>query len=279
MARIAAWKGELAEGSRHLETAIVKLNTPTLEGMPGYPTLSIAEAAMDLGQWNIAMPLYHQAARNLPLEPMAQLALARALVKAAEAQRTYMDLGAVHHAPGIDKRSESAYQQFERAILAANRLSNSGLVARWHKRGQAAFHPAEKTMKSLQSVASTPDDLAALMAAGSLADRVVPVDLVDRFPNHPSVLLQKSLAQENEQPEDALIAAQALVTSQPGHPLYQALLGKIALKAADPVLACQAMEAALSTWPDEPAWHALAAESCAACSDRPRSLRALEVGS
>jgi tetratricopeptide (TPR) repeat protein len=272
MARIAAQKGELAEGSQLLETAISALSTPQAEGVNAYPVLSIADAAIDLGQWNIAMPLYSQAARNFPLEPMAQLALARALVKAAETQRVYLELGATNHAPGIEKRSESAYQQFERAILAANRLSNSDLVARWHKRGQAAFHPSEKTMKSLQSVATTADDLAALMAAGSLAERVVPVELVDRFPNDPSVLLQKSLAQVNEQPEDALLTAQALVTLQPGHPLYQALLGKIAMRAADPVLTCQAMEAALFTWPDEPTWHALAAESSAACNDRQRSL-------
>ncbi|MDD5368083.1 MAG: tetratricopeptide repeat protein [Anaerolineaceae bacterium] len=272
MARIAAWKGELAEGSHLLENAIAGLQSSIHEGIDGHPTLSIAEAALALGQWKIAIPLFHQTARNLPLEPLAQLALARSLVKAVEAQRVYMELGATQHAPGIEKCGEAAYQQFEQAILAANRLSNSDLVAVWHKRGQAAFHPAEKTMKSLQTIASTPDDLAALMAAGLLADRVVPVELADRFPNHPSVLLQKSLSQQNEHPEDAFITAQTLVTIQPDHPLYQALLAKIAMKVANPVLACQAIEAALSTWPDEPAWHALAAESSAACNDRPRSL-------
>ncbi|MCL4560255.1 MAG: tetratricopeptide repeat protein [Chloroflexi bacterium] len=251
-----------ADGSSSSQNAASSPNPETLiNGIHSeYPTLAIAEAALELQQWEVAMPLFFQAARTAPLEPLPHLSLARALVRAAEKQHEYQMLHASQHAPGEDRLKETWYQQFEKAILTANRLSSSEEIARWHKRGQAVFHPGPHTAKLIDAASTDLEDIQALISAlVQMGNKTGGIDISRPFDDHREVLFQQALIQIETDPQKSLTAAKSVVERQPNHPLHQALLAFSANAAGDRQTAIQAIERALEYWPNEPEWHAFAA--------------------
>ncbi len=125
-ARLMARQGDFISGAHALETAMANLNGAET-GQYGWenPNLPLAEAALELQQWNAASPLYQQAARVLPAEPFAQLSLARALVKAAECQQTCQMLKATAHTPGeevVDRKCLPAIRESHPGSRSAEHL-------------------------------------------------------------------------------------------------------------------------------------------------------------
>ncbi len=71
--------------------------------------------------WICASGMYRSTSQKtwqstLPLEPHAQLCLARTLVLRAESQRNCQTLEVTSHAPGIESLSEEAFRSFLFAI-------------------------------------------------------------------------------------------------------------------------------------------------------------------
>ncbi len=293
LSRLVAHKGEFKIGAQLLEQAIAQLDkTETSELVDrqpkpanidpnlslaswvdrpsnlssNYPTLPVAEAALALHQWEVALPLFYQAARVASNEPHTQFSLARALVLAAENQYGYAMLHALKHAPGAERTNEVAYQQFQKAILAAERMSNFGEIAQWRRRGEAIFNPGPQTARVLVEGMSGPQDVAAQVRALTImretttaAEVAEGSDAGDDL----SVLFQKSLAQMEGRPHEAYQSARKVVDLQPENPINQALLAYAAQAAGSSEEALKAIEQALVTWSNEPEWHALAAQIAA----------------
>jgi tetratricopeptide (TPR) repeat protein len=269
-ARLLARKGEFLTGMDLLENALAHLHSDPESDQPAAdPTLPIAEAALELHQWQTALPLYAQVIRAHPNDARSHFSHARALVTAAGYQPAYKSLGAVRHAPGTQPGLEADFQAFEREIQAAARLASSPEIGRLYQRGLESFHPSQHSFSPEdfgpfdQPIASTEaDDQPAEEAA---AAKSLPQQLDDLF--------QHSLQQKEAEPQMAFAAAQALVSQKPGHPLYEALYAEAARKNNDPVSAYTAIQSALNTWPDEPYWQVFAAETADECG---ASIEALE---
>jgi len=225
-----------------------------------YPTLTMAQAALDLEQWDIALALFNQAARNAPMEPRTHLFLARALVLCAEKQRTFQSVNVTLHLPGPDKLSEANFQVFEKAVLAANRLSQSPEITRWHKRGQAAFHPGQPAFRLIASLPANPDDIAATVAVcREMKDLDQALQLAAGFIEHPEVRFQVALLQRDLSMKEAFSTALFLLENEAAHPVHLALYADLALSMGEITSGLQAVETALDLWPNEPEWHILAA--------------------
>ncbi|HVN56407.1 MAG TPA: tetratricopeptide repeat protein [Anaerolineaceae bacterium] len=302
-ARICGLKGDLSGGEQVLELAIGLLNgkkdgtdisasypfypdtfvdRPSLnqtrpECFDSYPTLTIAEAGFSLFQWDGSIALFDQAVRNAPMEPRTHLCLARAMARCAETERTCRDLHVLLHAPGEDKLSDSAYQTFEHEIMAANRLSNSLEVARWHKRGQAAFHPNQQCARLLSELPANPEDSAALITVcRQVGDLQAAGEVARLYPESVEVLLQQALALKETNPAEGFFCARTLVGFQPNHPLHQACMAVLASEAHEESIAFEALQNALQIWPNEAGWHLLAADLSEDCGDFKQAASHLE---
>ncbi len=115
--------------------------------------LALAEAALALEHWNEALELTRQAAAAYPLEPTAQLCLARSLVLQAEYQRLCSAVEITSHAPGQSSIAQAAQREFEQAIQNTqqllpsvqpaddeNRIACCPNVERWLTRGAVVFN-------------------------------------------------------------------------------------------------------------------------------------------
>jgi tetratricopeptide (TPR) repeat protein len=132
-------------------------------------------------------------------------------------------------------------------------------------------------------LAPNPEDAAALIACLSqTGDLAMSAGVGRQFPSHPLVLAQLALALAQEKPRQAQAAAQTalegLLNNKDGSakgtapstllhqhllPLLHALMARLywnfGHRLGDRRLAAQSIQAALHIWPDEPRWHALAA--------------------
>jgi len=257
-ARLLARKGEFLAGMDLLEGALAHLNAdPQSDGPADDPTLAIAEAALDLHQWQTALPLFAQVIRTHPNEARPHYGLARALAFAAEFQPAYKSLGAIRHAPSTRQGLDADFQAFEREIQSVTQQASSPLVDRLYRYGQKAFHPGQVGLEPVEL--ATPD-----LRMGASDSDETPVEEglpVKNLPEQLDELFQRSLQQKDTEPELALASVQALVSQRPGHPLYEALYAEIARKNHDLATAYAAIHSALTTWPDEPYWHVFAAET------------------
>jgi tetratricopeptide (TPR) repeat protein len=261
----------------------------------------VADAALELAEWDLSLELFSKIADSAPQEPLSHVHLARALVLRAESQRLCDALEVVQHAPGIGSLSEESYQRFEKAIQSAFRLvdnwktpeagarpevetsldsdtsphayrqisQSKAFIERWHARGKAAFHPAPQSVQALEELPPGPDIVAALVSTlGAYGDPAGATKAAQAYPQHPWVLLQLALVQANQNPNQALGTATVAVEylSQRQYkrphetPLRYFLLARLAQRAGNHAMAEKAIQAALNSRPDEPRWHALAAE-------------------
>ncbi len=272
LTRLAKKNGELQNSEKYFNQAFSSLNQHQLLGNPAadqpsyesdpdsvWDILGTAEAALELGQWQVSLSLFQRAIEKLPLEARPRLRFARALVICAETQLTFQALNVKAHAPGEDRLNHTHYDLFEEAYLSANRLCQSTEVIRWHNRGQAVFHPGPQTARSLSNYITGPDDAAALIAAYRRSNQIAEAQKVAQtYFNHPDVLLQLNLALLETNLEASLAAVQTALELDVNNPILQAAYAYTI--SAEILIARQSIETALSFWPDEPEWHRFAAE-------------------
>jgi tetratricopeptide (TPR) repeat protein len=170
-------------------------------------------------------------------------------------------------------------------------------VLRWRARGFAIFQPSPENAEGLAAVAQDGEDAAALVGCLRQVGDLAEANKAARaHPQHPRVLIHLSLALVSEKPRQALAAAHAaveavirpetnlqsagapaaeltnrikthkktLVSRKEDTPLVHALLASLVHRcgnrSGDAAVALQAIQTALSLWPDEPRWQSLAAE-------------------
>ncbi len=204
---------------------------------------SAAQAALELGQWEVAIQLCQQAISTAPLEPRSHLDLGRTLVLRAEFSTMCQALGAIGRAGDqqafsdeIQPTVETALQKTEEQIKAweadgSIKLANSqngetsgrikikwvdpeAQIHRWRTRGQAIFQPGSEAVKALAALPPTADDAAARIACLREMGDLTTAGLVARdYPQHPLVLLQLALTLLDEKPRQAMAAIHAAADS------------------------------------------------------------------
>lgn len=188
--------------------------------------LAIAEAAVELQEWETAVELFGQVASALPLEPLSFIHMARTLVRRAEFQCLCQDLEAVKHAPGEEALSDDADQSFQNAIQTAEQLSSKwtedpsgfdpsptkAIIEHWRVRGQAVFQPDAESAAALADLAKDPEDSAAQIACLRQIGALESIrNTTFSFQNHPLVLAQVAMAFAQKKPRHALSTTHAAV--------------------------------------------------------------------
>ncbi len=223
--------------------------------------LWVAQAAYDLQRWDEAVRWSEQAVQNDPFNPHAYLEQARILALCAERQNLCATLKCTRHAPGVQALSQERAEQFEQALKSATKLSHTEDIDRWQLRGRAAFQATSANVRAFMTSKHKPTEAAALSAAlRRLNNLPVAIQVAQSAPGRIDTLIELSLALLLGDPEKALDIAQQATEVAQNDPLCQAIVALAAEKAGVFVLAFGAIENALHTWPDEPEWHAWAAE-------------------
>jgi tetratricopeptide (TPR) repeat protein len=240
---------------------------------------SLAEAALELNQWEAAEILVKQLEENLPATPLKHLLHARWLVLMAERQHLCQALLVVQHAPRGRALDEAANQEFEKSLLAAADqidLSQDRVVqeiTHWRVRGKAIFSPGDENLEAFQQYAQTVKltvaDQASLIWLFSQLDRQAEIyQLADELPVHPLTATALALALKSENDDRALFLTRQAIERMAGPDLLlpdalPMLLSLSAIIASASVerrgQALEDIQAALAIWPDEARWHDLAA--------------------
>ncbi len=251
---------------------------------------SIGMAALENHQWEQALSIFRQMVVMFPDEPLANFKLMQALLICAEAQALCQDFAVVKHAPGSDYLLEAAYQQFEKYLKVAaagvgsdDTASPEGAakesddeikraIGLFGCRGRACFIPIFENAAALENFLQTmmPDtaDISALVmtfrrcGARNRAIRAAKVGWEPVFEGRdprkePEVLAQLALAEDDtnqaiQNAIESISAAEKKGYLWPDLPMLQFLLASLQLQAADYNAALQAIDKALTIWPDEP---------------------------
>ncbi len=271
-ARIFARQGDTQTAKVIYEKAL-ELCEESFTGSPTYHTsldlskeylreraLWLAQAAFDLQRWDEAVRWSEKAVLNDPFNPQAYLERARILTLCAERQHLCAALKSIRHAPGPEALTPERAEQFEQALESAGKLSHAEEITRWQLRGRAAFQTTGVNVRAFMTSNHKPSEAAALSAAlRRLNNLPVSIQVARSAPGRIDTLLELSLSLLSGEPEKAMeVAQQAAEAAQ--NPLCQVAVALAAETAGVFALAFSSIENALHVWPDEPEWHAWAAE-------------------
>lgn len=221
----------------------------------------VADAGFELTQWDSALDLLARSAEESKINPSAHLNLARGVIINAENQSTYRLLQVTEHAPGEEKLTEKYFQVFKKAILTANRASNSPEIIRWHNRGQAVYNLEAHQLTILAENLLDGNDAAALIAGYrrfGAADKAM--EIAGKYTADAQVMMQTALLQMDQNPTAAYETAIQLVEACPHQPIYQMLAAMTAKGVGDFNSSLQYIKEALAFWPEEHLWHVFAGQ-------------------
>lgn len=267
-------------------------------GLPGWEapyikyrnTVSVVEAALELGFWDQAVELTAPVIESRLAEPLPHLILAEAIIRKAEFNRLCEIFETTNHKPASNSLSsesfsrctqyldqaQSVLEAFQGEQIVANHPVTSDQIYRWRARANITFEQdAETNQEDYEILAHScsGEDSAALINHLHQLTVLDPdcdaltriIKLARSAPKNPSVILQVALALHETNPADALKALQSVLQNNPfsKNPTIafcSILSARIGLKLEEFITAREAVEAALEFWPDEPYWHSLAAQ-------------------
>ena len=222
--------------------------------------LWLSETALELNRWQKAIQFMESYLREMPYEPRASLLLAKIYIVRAEQKRLCEELNCVNHAPEDSALDENHYEKAKELLIEAGRVGEASEIARWQLRHEVVFHLSLENVRKMMEAAQRPEDLIQVVAALRwIGNNAGAIQIARRAADSPDMLLQAAMCYMQEDADEALEIAQKAVASQPHNPMSHAVLAMIAGNRQMWVLALQSIETALSFWPDEAVWHALAA--------------------
>jgi tetratricopeptide (TPR) repeat protein len=254
--------------------------------------LGIALAAIELHQWDLAIEVLDKAITISPNDSYLRLQIARSYVLRAEFQRLSQVLDIVNHAPGAVALSPRTYRIFDESIQETINSLSEDLraeiptpVQRWKIRGELVFHPSEEGFQNLENLLSEPSDQAALIYALTQSGDTNSVSQIyhniqsraDSETLHHSVYaayaLALSTAGENMiSKEYASEAIQLAIEQNQTEAIYYVIEAKVNEAIGDGMASLNAIQTALSLWPDEPRWQVYAARISLLNEDYPAAI-------
>ncbi|MDR3577264.1 MAG: tetratricopeptide repeat protein [Anaerolineaceae bacterium] len=220
----------------------------------------LAEAALDLQLWDIALKLFEAAAPENLAEARPHLRLARALVRIAQRQRFCQELCCTGHAPGEEKLSADRFETLLKRLNLVGRLSDSREIQHWRSHGQAAFHPELANEPGSEELLASLGDPITKMAMLRHANRPADaVELAQKAGDRPQVWLQLALCYLKLDASKGLDAARKVVEICPTDPFGHVLVAMLYEACDRPEDALESLKTALTIWPDEAEWQAWAA--------------------
>lgn len=218
--------------------------------------VSIAEAAREQEDELSAVQIHEKAWHILDNQPFYNLLFAESLIITAEDQQKARALKIINHSPGESIISED-YKKISRLVLEnlKHHLPNDAYLC-CDARITAAFS-GEWPMNLNADFCLDSAEKAVSVILFSKDDSLVK-NIIDTYPNNPDVLQAYGIyALKNNKPKADQFVAKALEFDT-SNPINHALLAM--LQKDQPEQALRSIQTALEFWPDEPEWHAFAAD-------------------
>jgi len=200
-ARIIANKDSLNAGLEVLsefskDNAIEKLEDQIRSDLinPYILQRCFGEAYLELGDWNRAVEIFGDTAKNIPHEPLSHFLFAKAIILRAEAQLLSQLFNVSNHTPGEEALEASSYDSFKRSINRVFQQINQNdftdieensnlttenamnLVEKWKARGYSVFESSFETTNEfknhLNTFKNSNKDVAAYLLKLSQFDRI-----------------------------------------------------------------------------------------------------------
>jgi len=251
---------------------------------------SIIDAALDLGFWDQGISFAQGILESSPNEPLSSLNISRAIVLRAEYYNLCEKVDVSIHKPDVNSISEDTFTHFSRTIenskLALLNYKSETILSdyeltedqiyRWQARAQIAFNDFEDVISDPSDILyhqHTPGDSAALISylhhlnlQDPDSDSITRIIKIARTnTRNPVILLQVALSIQDNNPIDSMKSLQSVLeqnpySKTPSIAFCNVMVAKIALNHEEFLVAQEAIENAINIWPDEPIWHALAAD-------------------
>lgn len=216
----------------------------------------LAEAALQMDDIVQAAALYAEAVAVLNNQPLINYRFAVTLITCAEQRRLSEKLAIVRHAPGADSLSGETRERVSNLLKNIQSLINEREWQALKARSIVAFEG--QWPEELNPDFGLHDPLAAAALIVGSPDAQLVRQALDAYSNDPHVLQAFAVRSISDHSELGISSAEKALTADPANPINHALLAF--LKQNQPEDALQSIQTALSFWPDEAHWHALAAD-------------------
>jgi tetratricopeptide (TPR) repeat protein len=263
--RIAAQEGEIDLAEERLRQAIASyrqefgdFQSQTLAAF--FRKLvnlnSIAEASLALGDHCSAVDSWKEIAKTIDTQPLFKWRLLSALVTAAEFQRVSEALSITAHSPGKASLSEEHHQMAEHLLQDLQSLLPQDKIVCMKGRIISAFTGQWPLYLNVDACLQGAEEAAAVLM-GSV-DEDFAQDILVAYPDDIRVLQAYGLHTLRHNLSDAVPFVENSLMDDTANPINHALLAHLTLN--QPEKALKSIETALSYWPEESEWHAMAAD-------------------
>jgi tetratricopeptide (TPR) repeat protein len=217
---------------------------------------SISEAAFRVGEYQFALDYQQKALDLFQNQPFHLWRTIMTLNHSAEAQQIAEVLSITEHAPGKSFLNKENLKQSQEMIDKIQDFLPEDQVMCLKARTVAAFTGKWPLSLNADSCLMTPDDAASVIISTDSDDLIK--DILGAYPNNPDVLRAYGIYSLKNNNVDAIPLIEKIIPMDILNPVNHILLAL--LQKDEPKLAVSSLETALGFWPNEPEWHALAAE-------------------
>jgi tetratricopeptide (TPR) repeat protein len=216
----------------------------------------ISQAAISCDEFGLAAKFIRLAYDEFSNQPMINWHLVRTSIKIAENQRIANSVRAVNNLTSQDALSFDVYELCVKLINGLEPFFHKEDLSCLEVRAAAAFLGSLPDDQNIEVCLKAPESAAALLIGcknGDIANRIL-----NAYPENPEVLRAYGIfALKNKKKAGKNQVSKAL-NIDTSDPIKHALLALLSLN--DRKAAINSLETALAFWPNEPEWHAMAAE-------------------
>jgi len=219
-------------------------------------TFAAALAAWSSKKWDTAYDLFQKTVDLNIINPIVNFSFARFLLDYAQEVTNCRVLKITSHVPKQDTESPSFYLYFNEQLSLAGRYLDRNLIDHLQLKGLVIFSENRYKDTELEKLIKDAKDSIHLLPY--ISDNKTVKSIVKAFSDNVGVAFQYALLLCTTDPNQSFQIAQKLIEKDPNSPVLYAL--KSFASQDDSELAIEAIEIALNIWPDEPEWHAFAAQ-------------------
>ncbi|MBI9047836.1 MAG: tetratricopeptide repeat protein [Anaerolineaceae bacterium] len=222
--------------------------------------IGLLKYAVGLRKWSATAKLNAMLEKNRKLAPVIGLSMINADLLTVESKRLSIELEISDHAPVEMVDSEASYSHCMSMLNDLKTQISAPAYDRLSNRIQLVYRPSLQTIRETVQLIPEPVDIRFLVPAVRRLNHCDGVNqLAQKSTNDVAVVLNLSLCYVKEHPEKAIIEIDKALSIKPNDPILFAVKSICHEKTGNDQAAYQAIEKALSIWPDEAMWHVRAA--------------------
>lgn len=223
-----------------------------------------AKAALSNDQYQLALTLNRLAFHKFPNQPMINLSYAKALILNAENQRIADAVHAVNHLTDQESLSTENKELCQQLVQNLQNFVTGEMFTCLKLRAETAFTGSFPVNLNHEPCLRDPESAAAVLVGCD--DQETAKKIREKYPQDPDVLRAYGVFAYMHKMKDGREYVEKALHHDTSDPIKHVLLAL--LNSKDHKAAINSLETALTLWPDEPEWHALAADHYAAIGER-----------